>query len=131
MNIDSINSVSDLGSSSFSSTAKADSVQTDDFAKQLEAAKNKKDTQSMKKVCKDFESIFLNMILKNMRSTVPQDSLFDDSSSIDTFQGMLDEQYADAMSKKGIGLADMMYKQLSRETGLSTDGTSKKLNTKI
>lgn len=131
MNIDSINSVSNLGSSSFSSTAKADSVQTDDFAKQLEAAKNKKDTQSMKKVCKDFESIFLNMILKNMRSTVPQDSLFDDSSSIDTFQGMLDEQYANAMSQKGIGLADMMYKQLSRETGLSTDGTSKKLNTKI
>lgn len=131
MNVDVTNSINNLNNSSYSSTVKADSVQTDDFAKQLETAKKEKDTASMKKVCSDFESIFLNMILKDMRSTVPQDSLFDDSSSIDTFQGMLDEQYANEMSKRGIGLADMMYKQLARESGLTTDQISKSLNTKI
>ena len=60
-----------------------------------------------------FESLFLNMMLKSMREAIPQDGLFDDSNT-QLYTGMLDSQLAQSLSKgKGIGLADMMIRRCS------------------
>ena len=112
----SLNSIQD-----YTIKASTEKLDDDNFSKILTNIKqnttdNKqtKDTK-LKSACQDFESVFLNMILKDMRNTIPKDSLYDDTSAEDTFQGMLDEQYSKEMAKKGTGLADMMYKQLSRD----------------
>lgn len=60
-----------------------------------------------------FEQMFVQMLLKSMREATPQ---FDPltGSSGQMFQGMLDQQWAKTIAEKGIGLAPIIEKQLSR-----------------
>ena len=75
-------------------------------------AKNSPD-QALRAAAQQFESVFMNMMLKSMREATPQDGMMDNEQT-KLFTGMLDQQMAQNMSSRGIGLADMMVKQLSR-----------------
>ena len=77
--------------------------------------------QALKAAAQQFESVFLNMMLKSMRDATPQDGMFD-SEQTRMFTGMLDQQLAQNLSSRGVGLADMMVKQLSRGGHLSGGG---------
>ncbi|HUW26430.1 MAG TPA: flagellar assembly peptidoglycan hydrolase FlgJ [Gallionella sp.] len=68
--------------------------------------------QALKEAAQQFESVFLNMMLKSMREATPQDGMFD-SEQTRMFTGMLDQQLAQSMASRGVGLADVMVKQLS------------------
>jgi Rod binding domain-containing protein len=62
-----------------------------------------------------FEGVFLQMVMSSMRDTVPKDSIFgkDSVGAQDTWQGMLDDEYSQAMSKSGgLGLAKQLEDQL-------------------
>lgn len=61
-----------------------------------------------------FEGVFLQMVMSSMRDTVPQLSIFGhDSASEQTWQGMLDDEYAQSMAKSGgLGLAQQLERQL-------------------
>jgi flagellar protein FlgJ len=80
------------------------------------AAKNA-DPASTRKVAQQFESMFLSMMLKNMRASLPgSDPLANDASKMAT--DMYDQQLAQNMSKgKGIGLADALVAQIERAQG--------------
>lgn len=65
----------------------------------------------LKPVTQQFEAIFLNMMLKSMRASVPESSLFG-SEAMKTLGQMRDMQLSQALSTRGIGLADMMQQQL-------------------
>lgn len=69
--------------------------------------------KALRQAAQQFESVFLNMLMKSMRDASPKDGIFD-SEAGNTYNGMLDQQWVDLMSKKGIGLADAMVKQLER-----------------
>ena len=71
--------------------------------------------QALKLVAQQFETVFMNMMLKSMREATPQDGMFD-SEQTKMFTGMLDQQLVQSMSSRGVGLADIMIKQLSRST---------------
>ena len=71
--------------------------------------------QALKVVAQQFETVFMNMMLKSMREATPQDGMFD-SEQTKMFTGMLDQQLVQSMSSRGVGLADIMIKQLSRPT---------------
>ena len=73
--------------------------------------------QALKAAAQQFEAVFMNMMLKSMREATPQDGMMD-SDQTRMFTGMLDQQLSQSMSSRGIGLADMMVKQLGR-AGLS------------
>lgn len=79
-------------------------------------AKNSPD-KALKAAAQQFESVFLNMMLKSMREATPQDGMFD-SEQTRMFTGMLDQQLVQSMSSRGVGLADIMVKQLSRNMGV-------------
>ncbi|WP_438461820.1 flagellar assembly peptidoglycan hydrolase FlgJ [Marinomonas sp. PE14-40] len=68
---------------------------------------------ALKKVAQEFESIFINMMLKNMRQaneTIGSD-LFSSNES-KQYQEMLDSQMAQSMSKAGgMGIADALIRQ--------------------
>ena len=72
--------------------------------------------EGMKQASKQFEVMFMNMVLKSMREATPSDGLFS-SQSEKMYTSMLDQQLAQNLSGRGLGLADAMYAQLSRMTG--------------
>lgn len=87
------------------------------FADELAAAKEAKaakDDAKLKNACRDFEAMFLNMMYTKMRETVPENSLFGSSNGEKILQSMLDTEMTNNMAKAGgVGMAAMMYKQLS------------------
>jgi len=68
--------------------------------------------KALKVAAQQFEMVFLNMMLKTMREATPQDGMMD-SEQTKMFTGMLDQQLAQEMSSRGVGLADVMVRQLS------------------
>lgn len=73
--------------------------------------------KALKAVAQQFEGVFLNMLMKSMRDASPQDGPFD-SDQTRFYTEMFDRQLSQKLSTgKGIGLADMMVKQLSRLPG--------------
>lgn len=86
-------------------------IDTQNLAQLRVQAKQSPD-QALKAAAQQFESLFLNMILKSMREATPQDGLLD-SEQTRMFTGMLDQQLSQSMASRGVGLADIMVKQLS------------------
>lgn len=89
---------------------------------------------SLKAVAKQFESLFVDMMMKSMRDAAAVEDNGSDSRETKTFTTMLDQQRSvNLAAGKGIGLADMMVKQLSKTTikpdavptTSATDGTLK------
>jgi flagellar protein FlgJ len=71
------------------------------------------DPAALREVARQFESIFTKMMLDSMRAASFGDPMFG-SDQADMYQGMMDDQLAIEMSQgKGMGLADMLIKQLS------------------
>jgi peptidoglycan hydrolase FlgJ len=67
--------------------------------------------QAVRQAAGQFEAVFMNLLLKSMRDALPQEGMLD-SSSTKSFTSMYDQQLTQKMSEKGIGLADMIVKQL-------------------
>jgi len=82
----------------------------------MRAQANASPQQGLKAAAKQFDSVFTQMMLKSMREATPSDSPLD-SKDGDSFTSMLDQQLAQNLGSKGIGVADMMLKQLMRNAG--------------
>ena len=76
----------------------------------------KDEKQALSTVAKQFEGIFLNMMLKSMRAaneTFSKDSILS-SDDVKFYQNMLDNQLSLTLSQgEGMGLAKMLVRQLS------------------
>jgi len=72
--------------------------------------------EGMKQASKQFEVMFMQMMLKSMRDATPSDGMFS-SSQEKTYTAMLDQQLSQNLSGRGLGLAESMLKQLSRAMG--------------
>ncbi|HKR39470.1 MAG TPA: rod-binding protein, partial [Paraburkholderia sp.] len=69
---------------------------------------------ALKEAAKQFESLFTRMLLKSMRATSMGNELFD-SQQTQFYQDMFDDQMAVHLSQgKGLGLADMLVRQLQQ-----------------
>ena len=78
----------------------------------LRAEATKNPNAALEDVAAQFESIFLQQMLKSMRDATTKSDLFD-SSQMDTYQSMADQQLAVQLSERGgIGLARMMVEQM-------------------
>jgi peptidoglycan hydrolase FlgJ len=71
------------------------------------------DPGALREVARQFESIFTKMMLSSMRKASFGDPLFG-SDQADMYQDMMDDQLSVEMSQgKGLGLADLLIRQLS------------------
>ena len=69
----------------------------------------------LRKACADFESLFLNYMLKSMRSSVPEGGIIGGSEEGKMFQTMFDEKLADQVaSDGGLGLGEILLQQLGK-----------------
>jgi flagellar protein FlgJ len=72
------------------------------------------DPATLREVARQFESIFTKMMLSSMRDASFGDPLFG-SDQADMYQDMMDDQMAVQLSQgRGLGLADMLIRQLSQ-----------------
>ena len=72
---------------------------------------------ALKAAAKQFEALFMNMVMKSMRDATPQDGLFDSEQS-KMYTSMLDQQISQNLAKRGVGLADVLVRQLSANGGM-------------
>ena len=67
----------------------------------------------LERACSEFESIFINYMLKSMRTAVTEDGFLGNNNESKIIQSMFDENLALGMAKgKGMGLGKMLFESL-------------------
>ena len=80
----------------------------------LKRAAGNNDPAAIRTVAQQFEGMFTRMMLKSMREAIGPDPMFG-SDQEQMYQGMADDQLSVQLSKgKGLGLADMLVRQLQK-----------------
>ncbi|MFC3395197.1 flagellar assembly peptidoglycan hydrolase FlgJ [Brenneria rubrifaciens] len=68
--------------------------------------------EGIRAVAQQMEGIFVQMMMKSMRAALPQDGMLSNEQTR-LYTSMYDQQLAQEVSGKGLGLADVMVRQLS------------------
>ncbi len=83
---------------------------------ELRRAAGQNSREALAEVAGQFEALFIQSLLKNMREASFGDDLLGGGDQHEMYQGMLDQQLALEMaSGKGIGIAEMLVRQLGGE----------------
>lgn len=78
------------------------------------------DPAAVKGVAQQFESLFMQMVLKSMRDAVPREGLFDNNASR-LYESLHDQQLSLQLGGgRGLGLAAMIEKQLTQGAAPAT-----------
>ncbi|HEY8499303.1 MAG TPA: rod-binding protein [Clostridia bacterium] len=83
------------------------------FEEYLRKAYSDGDKQKLKSACQEFEVLFLQMMYKQMKRTVPESDLLAKSTARRIYEEMLDEELINNAKERGVGIADILYRQLS------------------
>lgn len=80
--------------------------------------------KKLREACEGFESVFIQKMWQEMRNTLPKNGLLHGRDE-QYWQDMYDQELSKSMtSAGGIGLADMMYEQLSRNLVSASRGAA-------
>lgn len=75
-----------------------------------------------KKVSREFEALFVGMMLKSMRATVGEDALTGGGHGEEVYRSLLDQEYATAIATQGsLGIGRLIEQQLERTYENTTD----------
>ncbi len=115
-----VNSIANSALQTYMTNSQRQSAEIDGFQAALENAMKEGETVDKGEVleaCRAFESYFIQTIFREMRKTSLDNGGFIGKSNAENiFTDMLDEEVSkQASAAGGIGLADMMYKQLTGE----------------
>lgn len=69
---------------------------------------------ALKAAARQFEAMFINMMMKAARQATPAEGMTDNEQT-KMFTGMLDQQLSQNLAKRGVGLADVLVRQLSAQ----------------
>jgi flagellar protein FlgJ len=83
---------------------------------QLKLDAKQSSPEALKQAAQQFEAVFMNMLMKSMREATPKEGMFD-SDQTRMYTSMLDQQLTQRMASRGIGLAEVMVRQLSAALG--------------
>ncbi len=71
------------------------------------------DEEKLKKACMEFESIFVQQLLKSMRQTIPESGVFGESSQKNLFQSLFDQELSrNLANQRGLGVGKMLFDQM-------------------
>jgi flagellar protein FlgJ len=69
--------------------------------------------QKLKTACQEFESFFINALLKSADKANPKCGLFNDKKDSDMYSSMMNMEFAKSISQGGgMGLGDILFQQL-------------------
>ena len=74
---------------------------------------------AIRETARQFEALLMGTLLKSMRETTSQDGLFDNEQSR-LYTSLLDQQLAQTLAKKGMGLAQVLERQLAASAGVTS-----------
>jgi flagellar protein FlgJ len=101
-------------------TAPSDSVSPKSYLDfsglgELRGQARKSQDKAIQQSAQQFEGLFIQMMMKSMRDATPKDEE-NQSSALDTFQGMFDQEVSVQMAKRNaIGVADFMVKAVQQQ----------------
>ncbi|MBE0396220.1 flagellar assembly peptidoglycan hydrolase FlgJ [Citrobacter amalonaticus] len=91
---------------------------------ELKAKAGQDPAANIRPVARQVEGMFVQMMLKSMREALPKDGVFS-SDQTRLYTSMYDQQIAQQMTAgKGLGLAEMMVKQMTQGQAQLTEETS-------
>ena len=94
---------------------------------QLKIAAGEKSPEAISEVATQFESLFVQMMLKSMREANKSDSLFG-SNQMQFYQDLYDKQISIHLAeKRSVGIADILINQLSDTKQVNTESGNKPL----
>ncbi len=71
------------------------------------------DETQLRRVCLEFESIFIQTMMKAMRNTIPQTTFFGKQWGKEIFESLFDAEICKMVSQKGgLGLGKILYEQM-------------------
>ncbi|GEM_PF-2054799 len=80
----------------------------------------------LRKAARDFESVFMAQVLKQMRETVHKEEMFHGGPGEDLFEGLLDEEISRRMAGQGsLGVGELLYRDLSRRFHIGQENGAK------
>jgi flagellar protein FlgJ len=75
----------------------------------------KPEKDRLAEACQEFEALFWQQILRQMRRSIPKGGLLDGGTAEEIFRDFLDEEYSRTMANMGPGsLARMLYEELEK-----------------
>jgi len=90
-----------------------------------------KEKQRLEKATEEFETLFMEQMLKSMRSTIKdEDGLIKKGKGEELFSEMLDKEYAKMASQgdNGLGLKDVLMDHLVKDSNPVAGATKKRAN---
>lgn len=91
------------------------------ISERTESESGRDPAANIRPVARQVEGMFVQMMLKSMREALPKDGLFS-SDQTRLYTSMYDQQIAQQMTAgKGLGLADMMVKQMTSGQTMPAD----------
>ncbi len=79
-------------------------------------ARKGQDPEQLKAAAQQFEAIFIQQMFKEMRRTIPDDGLIPRGNADDIYTQLQDLEAAKITAQQGgIGLAELMMRQLSKD----------------
>lgn len=98
-------------------------AQENEFEALLKKAQDEKDDKKLMETCRNLEAVFVNMMFKQMQNTVQKTGLADGGFAEDMYNDMLTDKYSEEATKgSGLGLAQIMFKQLSKNKTNKSEG---------
>ena len=102
----------------------SDTGSIESLAKQARAG----DQRSIEHVASEFESLFVSMVLKEMRQTLQPDTMFGGDTS-DTYGGLFDMYMSQHVAHAGgFGIGNMVRQYLEKQKAVSPGELGKGLN---
>ncbi|HJV05790.1 MAG TPA: flagellar assembly peptidoglycan hydrolase FlgJ [Chromobacteriaceae bacterium] len=89
----------------------------------LQRKADKDPKAAVREVAGQFEALLMGTLVKAMRETKLDGE--EDSSDMDTYRSMLDQQMVQSLSKTGMGLGDVLYRQIAKSAHLDTTNDTK------
>jgi len=89
--------------------------QMDGLKQRLAGDADKNQAKELRQACEKFEAVFISKLWQEMRKTVPKEGYLH-AKQEEQYLSMFDRDFAEKMAASGgIGLADMIYDQLSEK----------------
>ncbi|RTR04390.1 flagellar assembly peptidoglycan hydrolase FlgJ [Halomonas nitroreducens] len=79
---------------------------------------------------KQFEALFVQMMMKSMRDAVPSSGLLD-SRQTEFYQELLDKQWSQGIAERGMGLAERLVAQLDGRGGHAREARAREIEALI
>lgn len=97
-----------------SENKKAEKRELEVFESRFKKLLESKDKKGLEQAARDFEELFVNLLMKTMRQSLPKSEFIESSFQKEMFEGMLDEAYAKEIAKgPGLGIAKMVMESFS------------------